>query len=123
VGLLKPLPLTLNEGADWVTGWVNGISDEGDPSYVGPVVVTHLSVEAEMLGTDDGFNIQRESLLRYRVASQAMLTLPGRESGIRADKMEIRAERIERELEGVRDLLMSTETPLINETKVVDVGD
>lgn len=117
VGLEKPLPLTLNEGADYVTGWEDGIVDGT------AVPITHLSVESELLGTDDGFDLQRLSLLRYRVASQALLTMPGREAGYRAERIEIRAERIERELEGVKDLLMSTETPIINEVRMVDVGE
>ncbi|MHA1663926.1 MAG: hypothetical protein ACTSXE_05025 [Candidatus Thorarchaeota archaeon] len=116
------MPLSLNEGADWVTGWIDGISDDEDPSYVGPATITHIAEGDELLGADDGFDTQREALLRYRVASQALLTLPGREAGIRSDKMEVRAERIEREMEGVKDLLMSSETPIINEVRVVDVG-
>lgn len=110
VGMEKPLPLTLDEGADNVTG-----DNE--------TTVTHISVESDLFGTDDGFDIQRLSLLRYRVASQALLTLVGREAGIRADKMEARAERIEAELEGVKDWLMSYETPITNETKVIEVGE
>ena len=123
MGMMKPLPLTLNEGADWVTGWIGGISDDQDPSFVGPETITHVAEGDELFGTDDGFDIQREALLRYRVASQALLTLPGRDASIKAEKLEVRAERIEHEMEGVKDLLMSSETPIINEVRVVDVGE
>lgn len=79
------------------------------------------TIDDEVFGTDDGFNLQRESLLKLRVANQCMMTLPGRDNMYRANKLEAKAELVEHEMHAVYEDLRTTETPIINETRVVDV--
>lgn len=100
VAFQKPLMVTLDE--------------EGLDS------ATEHDITNELFGTDDGFNTQRDSLLKYRVAYQALLSIPGRDATIRSNGLEANALRIEHEMNGVFEL-MTYDTPVINEVKVVDV--
>lgn len=71
---------------------------------VRPRSMTELDQEV-FPGTDDGLNIQREMLVRYRAAVAVAETLNTRSSRRMADGFEARTERKERELEGCMDNL------------------
>lgn len=73
-----------------------------------PLPLTMATLSSEIFAEDDGLNTQREGLLRYRVAVAVAESLGDR--GLRmADRYERRAERIERELEGALDNLVTAD--------------